>query len=278
MPEPVSRIQVNGVELHYIEHGDGLPVVMVHGSLADYSYWEWSEQVQRVSGDYPVIAYSRRYNHPNRNPPEGNHSAVVEARDLAGLIEALATGPVHLVGHSYGAYTALLFALDHPGAVRSLVLAEPPLIRWLPDIPGGEGILEGFLADSWAPMGRAFREQGRAAGLEASAQWYFGSPLEEVQKEWRELTVRNVAEWQALTTSDDAFPMVEYQRVRRLEVPVLVLSGSRNELGFTALVDERLMELLPDARRVLIPEAGHEMFLDDPEASARAMLEFFHAH
>lgn len=165
-----TKVVVEGIELHYVERGSGAPVVLVHGSLADYSYWSNSNQIPLLAAQYRVIAYSRRYNFPNRNEPRGDHSAVVEAEDLAKLLDVLETGPVHLVGHSYGAYTALLFALEHPERVRSLVLAEPPVLSWLPDIPGGEGIMEGFMAEVWEPMGRTFREQGDEAGLEHTAQ------------------------------------------------------------------------------------------------------------
>jgi pimeloyl-ACP methyl ester carboxylesterase len=55
---------------------------------------------------------------------------------------------VHLVGASYGAYTALVLALRRPDLVRSLVLAEPPLIHWLPDLSGGQAVYNNFFEGS----------------------------------------------------------------------------------------------------------------------------------
>ncbi|CAN5580509.1 hypothetical protein BH23PSE2_BH23PSE2_10980 [soil metagenome] len=273
-----TRVVVDGVELHFVEQGRGEPVVLIHGSLADYSYWQQSEQIAPLAEHFRVIAYSRRYNHPNRNPPAPDHSAVVEAQDLAKLLSALESGPVHLVGHSYGAYTALLFALEHPDQVRSLVLAEPPILPWLPDIPGGAGISEGFMAEVWEPMGRTFREQGDEAGLEHTAQWYFGVPFAQMQPLWQTLFGRNVREWRALTLSRASFPQVDHDRVRALRVPVLILSGGKNAGGFNDLIDGQLERLLPNAQRVIIAEASHEMFLDFPELTARTMREFFQRH
>ena len=57
-----------------------------------------------------MIAYSRRYNYPNNNAEIPDHSAIVEARDLAALLDALKLERVHIVGYSYGALTALFFA------------------------------------------------------------------------------------------------------------------------------------------------------------------------
>jgi len=53
--------------------------------------------------------------------------------------------------------------------------------------------------------------------------------------------------------------------------PVLLLSGGRSS-GYNDLIDGYLEHLLPNAQRVVIADAGHEMFLDDPDKSARAML------
>jgi non-heme chloroperoxidase len=269
-----AAVDVDGVELHYVERGSGTPVVLIHGSLADYTYWELSDQLALLGAQHRVIAYSRRYNHPNRNARITDHSPMVEARDLAGFLDVLGIGPVHLVGHSYGAYTALVFAFEHPERVRSLVLAEAPIISWLPDIAGGAGIYEDFMERVWAPLARAFSEGGTDAGLDFTARWYFQVPWPEVSPEWQTLFSDNVEEWHALAVSDSTYPALDFDRVRALTVPTLLLSGGGNA-GFNRLIDEQLARLLPDVERAVIPEASHEMFLDDRAASASAMLAFF---
>jgi non-heme chloroperoxidase len=275
---PPESLDLDGVELHYITDGEGVAVVLIHGSLADYRYWLSSAQVAALADRHRVIAYSRRYNHPNRNTPAHDHSAVVEARDLSLLLDRIGLERVHLAGHSYGAYTALLFALDHPERVKSLVLAEPPILSWLPEIAGGEGIQERFMENVWGPLGEAFAIGGDDNGLDFTARWYFGVPFGEVEPMWQDLFRDNVNEWRALAISPDAFPKIEAQRVQALHVPTLLLSGGKNAGGFNDLIDGYLLELLPAAERIVIPEASHEMFLDFPEVTARAMSEFFQRH
>ncbi|MGC2744194.1 MAG: alpha/beta fold hydrolase, partial [Candidatus Angelobacter sp.] len=123
MPLTLCRVILNnGIELHYVERGTGVPVVFVHGSLGDGGYW--TDQVNAfAAAGYRAIAYSRRYSPPNHNKAQPGYSAVVDAEDLAALITKLRLGRVHVVGHSYGALTALFLASRHPELVRTLVLA-----------------------------------------------------------------------------------------------------------------------------------------------------------
>ena len=131
----IQQVQIaNGVELHYVALGKGEPVVFVHGSLSDGSFW--NPQLGPFGAKYHVIAYSRRYNQPNVNKPLPGYSAVDDADDLAGLINKLHLGRVHVIGHSYGAYTALFLAVRHPELVRSLVIAEAPAVSLLGYLPG----------------------------------------------------------------------------------------------------------------------------------------------
>src|SRR6187455_2965558 len=97
----MKKVRVNGAELHYVEQGNGVAVVFVHGGLEDYRAWQ--PQMKAFSKRYHTVAYSRRYNYPNnRVVPREDYSAIVDADDLATLIKKLNLGPAHIVGVSYG--------------------------------------------------------------------------------------------------------------------------------------------------------------------------------
>src|SRR5260221_6008288 len=166
LPPGLKTVTVSdGVELHYMERGSGVPVIFVHGSLSDGGYW--SDVVGPFGEDHRVVAYSRRYNFPNTNPIQTGYSAVVDADDLAALINKLALGPVHVVGHSYGALTALFLAVRHPELVRTLVLAEAPAVSLLADLHDSHDAGKATLADIQTrmvkPMRAAFQKGDRDA-------------------------------------------------------------------------------------------------------------------
>ncbi|MFL5238694.1 MAG: alpha/beta fold hydrolase [Rhizomicrobium sp.] len=267
---------VNGVELHYLERGSGVPVVLIHGSLGDYR--EWSAQIAPFSQHYRVVDYSRRYNYPNDNPETPDHSAIVEARDLAALLDALKLDRVHLVGYSYGGLTALFFATEHPERLRSLTLVEPPIMKWLPQIPGGQDELDKFMTALWKPVGEAFRKEQPDTALRITCDYFFGKDAyDTLPTQTRQLLMSNIREWKALTTSRDAFPMVERNAVRELKVPVLLMTGEKTSDALRMIVEE-LSRLMPTAERVTIPGATHEMWQEQPEACGKVTLEFLGRH
>jgi hypothetical protein len=63
-----TKIHVNNVELHYIEQGQGEPLILLHGGLGDYR--SWGPQMKFLSPQFRVISYSRRYHYPNNNPAD----------------------------------------------------------------------------------------------------------------------------------------------------------------------------------------------------------------
>jgi hypothetical protein len=100
------------------------------------------------------------------------HSALTEAEDLAALLTGLDLRSVHLVGASYGAYTALALALRRPDLVRSLVLAEPPLIHWLPEVSGGQAVYNDFFKGWWRPVAAAFKASNVDGALKTAIDWW----------------------------------------------------------------------------------------------------------
>ncbi len=267
-----------GVTLHYVEAGHGDPVVFVHGSLSFGGYW--SDEVGYFAASHRVVAYSRRYNFPNHNSIRPGYSAIVDAEDLAALIGELGLGRVHVVGHSYGALTALFLAARHPELVRSLVLAEPPAVSLLGHLSRHPALGRATLADirehMLAPMTEAFKRGDREAGIAAFMSYVFRDPQawQKLPEPARQDALRNAGEWDAMLTSGELFPTLEPSAVRAIHAPVLLLSGELS-YPFLGLIDEELLHLLPDARRVVVPQAGHQMWIEQPQVCRDAVRELW---
>jgi pimeloyl-ACP methyl ester carboxylesterase len=271
-----------GIVLHYIEEGSGPPVIFVHGSLSDYSYWD--EQISAFAEHYHVIAYSRRYNVPNTNIAQSGYSAVVDADDLAQFIETLQLGKVSLVGHSYGALTALFLAARHPELVRAAVLAEPPAISLLAQLPDGQSAAgkKMFLdiqRRMIAPMKAAFSSGETEAGVQVFIDYVFNDPhaWEMMPQDSRRQTLRDAREWDVMMTSGTLFPNIEPRSIRNVRTPMLLLSGGKS-YPFLQLIDGELERLLPDNQRIVFSDSGHQMWLQHPKECRDAAVAFFRAH
>src|ERR1700694_4751388 len=111
-----GQLQINGVDLNYVEQGRGTPVVLVHGAIQDNRVWDSQREV--VARKYRAIALNLRYHGRAPWPDEGkNYSAATQVADLAAFVRALNAGPVHIIGRSSGANVVAIVALQHPELV-----------------------------------------------------------------------------------------------------------------------------------------------------------------
>ena len=274
---PPVRVAVGDVELHYTSSGSGDPVILLHGGQADYRMWQ--PQVAALAPRFRAIAYSRRYHYPNDNALNSTaHSALVDAEDLAGLIAALKLGPVHLVGTSYGAYTAMAFALKHPELVRSMVLAEPPVHRWVAATERGAALFDAFMTGVHEPAAQAFAAGRPADAMRILIDAFDGKgAFDGLPPERRAIVMANARFFQAVTASADAYPNLPKDQVRRLQMPVLVIQGANTD-ALHAMVAEEVARVFPNAGRATIPNAGHGSPRQNPDAFNAVMLPFLERH
>lgn len=222
---------------------------------------------------YRAIAYSRRYNFPNQNAAHAtmSYSAEIDGRDLAMLIEKLHLGPVHLVGHSYGGLGALFFATEHPELVRTLILSEPPLPAWVQQQPGGVSLARDFWEHFWIPLAHALAREDRSQALAIAAKYFTGDPA--LPPAARAALEPNLLEWEVLTRSRKPFPVPSSAALRRINSPVLLLSGDRSLPLLRRSVDQLAM-LLPGSRRLTLRNATHDMWSETPDACGAALRKF----
>ena len=272
VPPGPTKIIVNGVELHYISAGTGEPVILLHGGQGDYRSWE--PQIAELSRYYHVVSYSRRYNFPNHNPLTAtNHSAIVEAEDLAALIKALHLKKANLVGTSMGAATALTLAIAHTNMVRSLVLAEPPLLAWAKHFQDG-ALYDDFMRRIQDPAREAF-----ASGNDENAMRFFVDGFAKVGRfdsltpEARLGVMQNADFFRMMVRSDNPYPDISRRDLSSLRIPVLVITGEKT-VEIHRRIDEELSKMIPRARSAMIPNAGHGSPRENPEAFTEVVENF----
>jgi non-heme chloroperoxidase len=271
-PAEPTKIVVNGVELHYISAGAGEPLILLHGGQGDYRSWD--PQIAELSRFYRVISYSRRYNFPNHNPQTVTDFSVnTEAADLAGFIRALRLKKVNLVGTSMGAATALALAVEHPGMVRSLVLAEPPVLAWAKHFEDG-ALYDEFMRRIQDPASEAF-----AAGNDEAAMRFFvdgfaaAGRFDSLSHEARLGVMQNATFFRMMSTSRNPYPEMSPGKLRGLRMPVLVITGERTT-EIHRRIDQELTRMIPRARSATIPAAGHGSPRENPGAFTEVVENF----
>ena len=270
IPE-ARKIDLDGVEIHYIEKGTGEPLVLLHGGLYDLRSWE--PQFAEFAKKYRVISYSRRYSYPNKNSLTDKYRpAVTDAKDLKALIDKLGLKKVHLVGLSYGALTGLVFAIRNPKMVASMVLAEPPAHQLVRELPGGERMYHEFIKEL-EPMKEAFRAgDDRRAIVNFSRN--MGRDFDKLPPAAATAMLQNAPALKAINLSaGPAFPNIKKEDLKKLTIPTLMLKGEQADRLHAAVTDE-LARLIPQAKSIIVPNAGHATPRDNPGFFNAAVLEF----
>lgn len=271
-----KEVGIDGLTLHYIELGQGTPVVLVHGTLEDYRTWDG--QLEAFSKGYRLISYSRRYHYPNEWPKDAtDFSVTLHARDLAAFIKALNLPPVHLVGHSYGAFIAFLVARDHPEVIRSLTLGEPPVWPLLKTTPEGNALLSAAITRSIATS-EAFKQGNDEEGVRRFVNGVLGDgSYEKIPPAVLKRVMDNVQELKGEAASRDLFPSTTCEDVQKVKAPTLLVDGELSPKVFH-LVDDMLERCLLSVERATIPAASHQMEVENPQAFNDTVLAFIAKH
>lgn len=274
---PLRAVLVNGTTLHYRLLGDsGAPVVFVHGTLGNIN--TWVAQDTAFARRHRVLVYSRRYHPPNARVNDGQvYSPKLHAEDLAALLLRLELAPAHVVGSSYGAYTALVLARDHPQLVRSLVLGEPPVFPLLTGTQTGDSLRRAFFAAALDPARAAFAAGDSVAGLRAFIDGVNGQPgrFDHLAPAVRADLLAYAFEMRLEMLADRRLylPVVPCRELARLKVPVLLVRGQRSMPMFHHISDE-LARCLQGETSVTIPGAGHAVHAGQPAYYNQLVLRF----
>jgi 3-oxoadipate enol-lactonase len=253
-------IDIGGVKLHYEVAGRGQPLVFVHGNGVDMSMWD--EQFEEFAKSFRVIRFDLR-DHGKSDSHVGPFSL---AADLHGLLRALDVNKAHVVGFSLGVSVALDFALEHPEVVDRLVLID--------GAPGGLVMGTDFFRRFVEYVGVAHQ-----AGLGETYRRWLQDPL--FAHASRNPALKSRLEDMVGKCSGGLFLRPQnaqstlppaHERLAEIGAKCLLLVGEYDD-DFSSAVDQ-MSVAFPNARKVVIPGAGHMSTMENPAATNRAILDF----
>ena len=266
----MPTVDINGTSIFYHEAGFGPPVLALHGGLGfDHSYM--ARALSGLKDGFRIIAPDHRGNGRSGRPPKETFSMAQFARDLESLRTELGLGKIALVGHSYGGFIALQYALDFPHSVGHLVLVdtaaaiEPDdavLQRAKARNPSAE-VLDALL---FQPTTDAEFE----ATLAVSASIYFHeeSPGPHDELAGTVFSQYGNARGEELLAEFDLTP-----RLPELQVPTLILCG-KDDLITPVERATVLHQNVKNSELVVFEKSGHVPFFEEPAAFTQVVKGF----
>lgn len=275
LPPGVQTKPVNGYEMAYVERGAGAPVVFVHGTGTDYRWW--TPQLDAFGERHRAIAVSLRHYYPERWDGRADTLTMRQhVTDLAAFIRSLDAGKVHLVGWSRGGQAALQLATRQPELLRSLVLVDtapvPSLFPPSPEAAAAADRRRQFVGAAIEHLQRGETE----AGLERMVDGGSGAGAWKALPEPAKQTVRDNA-WSIKSLLDDAAEPLRCEDVRRIDLPVLLVSGERSATEYLVMRDA-VQRCLMRSESAVIANAAHAMSRANPAAFNATLLGFLARH
>ena len=264
----MPQANVNGIEIHYRETGEGFPVVFVHGYTGNSR--NWALTVPALREQFRTISVDLRGHGLSEKPAsEYDYALEVMASDVYELLKALDVAECVLVGHSMGGMVSQLLVLEHPEVVRALVLVDTAA-----EVP------EGLLYDERRKQRERLVEIAQDQGMEAVFEEQLRvTPVHPALKEnpryidiWREQFLMTSREAYIAGAQGMATRRSLLQELGAITVPTLVICGEHDEPFLEP--SRQMHEAIPGSELVIIPGAGHGPQMETPGEFNRVLAEF----
>jgi len=272
---PMKKVSVQGIDIHYVEKGEGDPMVLVHGIPT--SSFLWRDMIEELAAHGRVIAPDLPGFGFSDPPPNGDYTISGYAGLLESFLEALSIEGATLVCHDYGGPITITYALRNPEKYDRLIILDTFLHTDLPPWPFSMKIAR------IRPMGELFMWLGgksiTRSGLEQGVvdksrisddlvlRYYMpaGNP--------DKLNRTTLGTLRADYREDLEF--IE-ENLRTVEKPALILWGEEDAFLPLCLAD-LIHKDIKGSRMERIPNCGHFIPEDQPEKATGLIVDFLNS-
>jgi len=240
-PHESGLAPVDGIKIWYATFGNGEPVILLHGGLANSNYW--GHQVRALEPHYRVVAMDSR-GHGRSTRDQRPFGYDLMADDVIGLMDFLKIPKAAIVGWSDGAIIGLDIAQRHPERLSKLFAfaanSDPSGVADIANSP----VFNAFIA---------------RAGKEYAA-------LSPTPGEYKEFVAQITRMWQTQ-------PNWAAADLRKIAVPVWVVDANHDE-AIKRQNTEFMAANIPGAGLLIQPDVSHFSFLQDPGQFSADVLHF----
>lgn len=261
--------EIHGARLYFERAGNGTPFVMIHAGIADCRMWDG--EFNAFAASHHVLRFDMR-GYGKSAPVEGEFNLQDDLEALLAQLEI--QSPIILMGCSMGGGLSIDFALSHPDRVAKLILVGSD--------PAGLELDAPWPDDLFAQSEAAFKAGDVDRVVELDMRIWFdgiGRSRKDVDARAR----RKAGAMARLVTEHELKGIGAHvrktgaraaaERLRELAMPALIVIGE-NDLPYLKLAADYLVDKLPAASKLLIPDAGHLPNLEHPELFQTAAREF----
>jgi len=265
--KPGQNVEVDGVDLHYVEAGSGPPLLLLHG--LNGSTFSFRLLMPCLTPHFRAIALDLMGFGYSDRPQHRDYSLGAQARLVAGFLDTLGIEKASVLGHSLGGAVAMHLALEFPERVDRLILASSAS-----DAETRRGLRSSRLVRPLLPVVAAFTVQNQR---------------------FRRMSLRSACYDPAFITPEVIEGYMGPTRVRghlralgslmvdrrkdlpldpsTISQPVLIIWGAADR-WLPASHAERLRALIPNSRLTVIENAGHLVLEEQPEEAAHDIIDF----
>jgi pimeloyl-ACP methyl ester carboxylesterase len=202
---------VNGLKMYYEIHGEGKPLVLLHGAFMTISL-NWGDMIPHLAKNHQVIALEMQ-GHGRTADRNAEYTYPVLANDVAALLQHLKIDSADVIGYSLGGTVAYSLAIQHPKLVKNLVI-----------------ISSVFKHDGWI-------KPVRDVIATLKPEFFENTPL---KSEYDRLAP-DKTQWTAWVNRMVRFDNKSYnlgaENIKKISAPVLIISGDSDGVDLNHIVE-----------------------------------------
>ena len=273
---------VNGIKICYEVKGEGDPVLLVHGFSDRKEHWRG--QFDNLSKYFKIIRFDNR-GAGKSDRPDMKYTMDIFADDINELLNYLGLEKVHIIGHSLGGMIVQNFVIKYPNKVNKVMLINTIAGMTPPGISPDQGIemyrknaIEGIKAIEKDPLGKFLlgaknsysREFWKQMNLDPKKKFHgiwsvedlldekmsYGPTEEDINHQAEALKTHNV-----------------YEKLHKVKNEVLIIAAEKDK-SCPKLMNEKIHELLPNSKFIVIEKAAHQSILEYPYKINQHIIDF----